>query len=216
MANLSRDHILGKLRGARQPFTDVLPVEERRHMVPTMQSAPAAEMRAHFIEQAEKLACQVHAFSDREEAIEKVMSLLGDDKSALTWSFDHIPLTGLAGAMGQAGIHPADLRDASVRVGITGVDAALAGTGSLLLTSGEGKSRQASLLPITHIAVMTADQIIPDMEAWFTLQRERGIENFADVSNIAIISGPSRSADIAMEMIMGMHGPGAVHVILLD
>jgi len=67
-----------------------------------------------------------------------------------------------------------------------------------------------------HIAVITRDQILPDLEHWVAWQRVNGLPAFNQASNIAIISGPSRTADIAMESILGMHGPGSVHVVILD
>jgi L-lactate dehydrogenase complex protein LldG len=58
--------------------------------------------------------------------------------------------------------------------------------------------------------------ILPGFEDWIADRRAKGIkEAFRDSSNIVLISGPSRTADIAMESIMGVHGPGTVHVIVL-
>jgi len=134
----------------------------------------------------------------------------------LCWDFAHIPLPGLDAALDRAGIAVAPPDDASARVGITGVDAALAATGSLVISSGPGKARQVSLLPLVHIAVVRVDQIVPHMEAWIAALRAAGTDAFAAASSTVIVSGPSRTADIAMELILGMHGPGALHIVLLD
>lgn len=90
-------------------------------------------------------------------------------------TFEHIPLPGLADALNQANISLV-AQDASVRVGLTGVDAALrATTGSVVLLSGNGRPRAASLLPPIHIAVVAASQIVPDLESWWAVQKAAGL-----------------------------------------
>ncbi|MBK9123782.1 MAG: lactate utilization protein [Chloroflexi bacterium] len=107
------------------------------------------------------------------------------------------------------------MRDPSARVGLTGVEAALAGTGSLVVSSGPGKPRFASLLPPVHIAVVRADQILPDVEAWFEQVSASGLTHFRESANVVFITGGSRTADIAQELILGAHGPVEVHVVLI-
>ena len=117
--------------------------------------------------------------------------------------------------MSEHGIEISSGRDASVKVGLTGADAALAATGSLVLLTGKGKPRLVSLLPPVHIAVITRQQIIPDLESLMTEFREKKPDVFQQNSSIMIISGPSRTADIAMQLILGMHGPRELHIIIL-
>jgi L-lactate dehydrogenase complex protein LldG len=134
----------------------------------------------------------------------------------LGWSFDHISLPGLASALESNHIAVADPRDPSIRVGITGADAGLAATGSLVLAAGRDKYRVTSLLPPMHIAVLRSSQILPDLESWIVVQRKHGLDIFRQTSSIVLISGPSRTADIAMQLIMGMHGPAELHIMLID
>ncbi|MCP4415224.1 MAG: hypothetical protein GY805_01285 [Chloroflexi bacterium] len=108
------------------------------------------------------------------------------------------------------------MSDATVLVGITGVDAALAATGSLVMLSGNGRYRAASLLPKTHIAILTANQILPDLESCFSAQEEDAYQKVKQASNLVIVSGSSRTADIAMQLVLGMHNPGELHIILLN
>lgn len=103
-----------------------------------------------------------------------------------------------------------DLIDADV--GITGVDYAIAETGSVLLSAGTGRSRLVSLLPPVHVAVVERGQVVEDLDDLFTLV----IAAHKDTSYMNIISGPSRSADIEQTIITGIHGPKEVHLVLLS
>jgi L-lactate dehydrogenase complex protein LldG len=85
----------------------------------------------------------------------------------------------------------------------------------VVVMSGNGRYRAASLLPPVHIAVVTASQIVPDLESWWALQKAAGLEQIRQHSNIVVITGPSRTADIAMQLVMGMHGPRELHLVLL-
>jgi L-lactate dehydrogenase complex protein LldG len=207
----SRDFILGKLRVARQPFTDIPPVTTRRHMVPEIEGS----LVDRFVEEAQTLSCDVTRCAGPDEALESLLALLGDDRRLLSWDPAFIPLPGLPDALDRAGIEIAPPDDASIRVGVTGVDAALASTGSLLLTAGPGKSRTVSLLPDVHVAVFTTAQIMPNLESWGVARREQGLDDFRQLSNVTIISGPSRTADIAMQLVLGAHGPAALHILIL-
>ena len=149
-------------------------------------------------------------------ALETLLELLGDDKSLISWDVEQIPLPGLKEALDQEGIDLADEKDANVRVGLSGVEAGLAATGSLVVASGAGKYRTASLLPPVHIAVVTRDQVMADLESWLASFDDTAKQELRNASNIVVISGPSRTADIAMQLILGMHGPGELHIILLD
>ncbi|MBI5929576.1 MAG: lactate utilization protein [Chloroflexi bacterium] len=210
----SREEILTRLRAAPKPFTDLSKRDTYLHMVP-IEDKTSAALRKRFVEEAKKLACEVSEPTSHADAIEQILALFGENKSVIAWDFANIPLAGLADALANAGITIADVRDGSVRVGLTGVDAALASTGSMAVGSGPGKPRQASLLPALHIAVLTPDQIIPDLETWFDGQLAKGLEHFRSAAAHVIISGPSRTADIAMELVMGVHGPTRVHIVIL-
>lgn len=97
-------------------------------------------------------------------------------------------------------------------VGITGTFCAIAENGTLMMLSGEDTHATTSLLPETHVAVVPAARVVRSMEdAWDLLRRERG----ALPRQVNFISGPSRTADIEMTLVMGVHGPYRVHVIVV-
>ena len=120
---------------------------------------------------------------------------------------------------------PGERQEAGVRhkaaglsVGITGVDAAFASTGSVVLASGKGKSRSASLLPLHHLMIVPASRIYPTFEDWLrTLRQAVELENFLrHNAQVAFVTGPSKSADIELNLTLGVHGPKVVHAIVVD
>jgi len=97
--------------------------------------------------------------------------------------------------------------------GITGSYCGLAETGTIMLLSGEQTHATTSLLPDTHIALVSASRIVPCMEDAWDLFREE-IGEFPRQVNF--VSGASRTADIEMTLVYGAHGPFRVHVIIVD
>jgi L-lactate dehydrogenase complex protein LldG len=85
----------------------------------------------------------------------------------------------------------------------------IAETGSVVLRSSAEEPRARSLLPEVHVSLLAESRILPDLTALF--ERLEG-----DLpSALAIVTGPSRTADIEQTLIVGVHGPGEVHVVLL-
>jgi L-lactate dehydrogenase complex protein LldG len=99
-------------------------------------------------------------------------------------------------------------------VGITGCFCALAETGTLVLTSGPQTHASTHLLPETHIALVAASRIVRGMEDAFALLRaERGGGEMMPRA-LNMVSGPSRTADIELTLVLGAHGPYRVHIIV--
>jgi L-lactate dehydrogenase complex protein LldG len=99
---------------------------------------------------------------------------------------------------------------AGLVLGVTGAHAALADSGGLVLINGPGRGRLVSLLPFVHVAVVEERRLRPSLAA--LLHEEPGLLDAA--SNVVIVAGPSRTADIEMTLTHGVHGPKHVHVIV--
>jgi L-lactate dehydrogenase complex protein LldG len=165
---------------------------------------------------------QLHTPADDEAAIELVLELIGGDPIVISW--ERLPLPGLTDALARRSVEiviprargdqrAAELAKAEpIRVGITGADAAFATTGTLVLVTDEMQGRLPSLLPPVHIALLRREQLFPRLEDWITVE---GRATLARSSSVAFVSGPSRTGDIEMQLVLGVHGPGAVHVVLL-
>ncbi len=209
----ARRKILDKLREAQRPFTDVKPIKERRHMIVSEDLSPDERMQL-FVSEAEKLGCFIYQL-DQSSAVEQIMELIGGDQSVLSWDENQLPIQELPGTLAFLGVKVARHDAGDVRVGITGISAALAATGSLVLESGAGRHRSTSLLPDVHIALMKAEQILPDLESWQQAQQQLGYPAFTKSSNTTVVTGPSKTADIGHELVKGAHGPREVHIVIL-
>jgi L-lactate dehydrogenase complex protein LldG len=85
----------------------------------------------------------------------------------------------------------------------------LADTGSVVLAAAPEEPRARSLLPDVHVTLLRDDLILPGLDELFAALGD-------DLpSALAIVTGPSRSADIEQKLVVGVHGPGEVHVVLL-
>lgn len=85
---------------------------------------------------------------------------------------------------------------------------ALAETGSVVLAASPEEPRARSLLPEVHVTVVAEDRILPGLDELFQTLG-------ADLpSGLAIVTGPSRSADIEQRLAVGVHGPGEVHIVI--
>ncbi len=93
--------------------------------------------------------------------------------------------------------------------GVSEASWGLADTGSVVLLSSAEEPRARSLLPRVHVSLLHEDRILPGLAELF--------EELGDdlPSSVAIVTGPSRSADIEQRLVVGVHGPGEVHVVLL-
>ena len=182
-------------------------------MIPLGEMTPEQELE-RFIAEAKTLGCFVYQL-DANSAIEQMMEIIGDDPTVLCWDDDELPLAGLHGMLGALGVGIAAPEDGAVRVGLTGVTAALAATGSLVLEGGAGRYRGTSLLPDVHIALMRAEQLLPDLETWQQLQQGEGYPAFTAASSTTMVTGPSKTADIGHQLVKGAHGPREVHIVIL-
>lgn len=195
---------------------------------PTERTAPtAAAMAAAFRENLEPIRGRVHGPLPSGEAIEHLVRLLAEAgaEEVLSWALDQIALPGLGAALAAAGVRCADStvpddplaraaalqRLARTPAGLTGADAGLADTGSLVLGHGPGRPRLASLLPPLHVAVLPVSRLLPGLPAFLAAQPDA----LAASSNFVIVTGPSRTADIELIPVYGVHGPKRLEVLLV-
>ncbi len=101
-------------------------------------------------------------------------------------------------------------------LGITGVDFSLADTGTLVLRTSPDKNRATSLLSPVHVAVMESKQILSSSDELIA-RLLLDLEEKGDLDScLTLITGPSLTADIELNLVIGIHGPRELHVIILE
>jgi L-lactate utilization protein LutC len=156
-----------------------------------------------------------HRVADAAAATAAVVGLLRDRKTrrALLGGSPLLDRLGVVDALRAAGIAVQAAGDAgrdalfAADAGVSGVDHLIAETGSVVLNTRPDQPRAVSLLPPLHVAVATIDQLLPDLFDLF--------EGDDLPSCLQIITGPSKTGDIELKLVTGVHGPGELHVVLL-
>jgi L-lactate dehydrogenase complex protein LldG len=200
----ARDEILSRVRSALGRQTgDPVPAPPPSALA-FVTSSPAERVEA-FQRALEALAGKVAIARTPAEAGDYVRAAV----AGRTFAASNAPI------LARCGIATSDFSRegyAQVDVGITSADYALAATGSLVVLTESSESRLLSLLPPCHIAVITRSRIVENLEELLTLLPEPT----AASSAMVIITGPSRTADIEMLLVRGVHGPGEIHVVIIE
>ena len=100
--------------------------------------------------------------------------------------------------------------------GVSGVEYAIAETGSCAVFQRKGVARIATLAPPVLALVVEESQVLETLDDFFAIVRFKFLTNRSRLPNYYnFISGPSRTADIEQTLTVGVHGPGEVHMIIV-
>jgi len=173
----------------------------------------AAGGQAHVVPDGTAAVSRVLALV-RERAVGRV--LLGRERF-----LDSLPL---APALRTAGVEVVlidSLKEGGQReaffgadLGLSGVDFLIAETGSVALRTRPDQPRSLSLLPPVHIAVAHRGQLVPDLFDLF--EKHLGEHQDGLPACLSLITGPSKTGDIELRLVTGVHGPGEIHVIVVE
>lgn len=174
------------------------------------------------------------------EATQYVTQLAQDLDASLIvrWQSDVLDALEIDASLVQAGIDvhlaappPADALEPEIdaqrqavrerlsraEIGLSGVDYAIAETGTLALSALPGQMRGVSLLPPVHVAVASSEQIVATLADCLALFQDEGPSLPERLSScVSFITGPSRTGDIELSLTIGVHGPGELHLVILD
>jgi L-lactate dehydrogenase complex protein LldG len=192
-----------------------------------------------FIEQAELVHVKVTTVETSLEAGSAIRELVhstepewGDKKQVIAWQHPLVEQLDLEGSLKKDGIdlfitkgsdkpdsaERDDIRRELIRsyIGITAADFCVAQSATLVMRTRSGQPRAVSIVPSIHVAVITIDQILESLEElyfrfkWDRKEKELGLTNC-----MTFISGPSKTADIELQMVFGAHGPRQLYVYVI-
>ena len=102
-------------------------------------------------------------------------------------------------------------------IGVTAADYCVADSATLVMKTKPGRARAASLVPVIHIAVIYADQILASLTELYARLKDDPDYSKTGITNcLTFISGPSKTADIEVVMVHGAHGPREVHLFVIN
>ncbi|MSQ12922.1 MAG: hypothetical protein EXR47_02040 [Dehalococcoidia bacterium] len=196
--------------------------EVRRQLV-----SRRAEAIATLLKMAPLQAWNVVRVATRVEAADAVAAIAAKLGAKTTVRSDHAVFedTPVDAALKERGVESHRLtalgRDtrkdlaARAELGVTGVDWMIAETATAVLVSRKGAPRIASLLPPVHVAVVEASQVVPALGDALALVHGQAAAEKWDGFYVNLVSGPSRTGDIEQTIVIGVHGPGQVHLVLI-
>jgi L-lactate dehydrogenase complex protein LldG len=220
----ARDAILGKVRAALR--ADAGDEARRRKVLARLRNAPAGIVPARgqlppeervklFCQMAERMLATVRRLKRHEDVPKAVASYLrarnlpaeirmgGDPR------LEAMPWDGLRAFTVRRGAS-----DGDDEAGVSYAFGGIAETGTVVMLSGADNPSTINFLPEHHIVVVDAAAIEGDLEAAIAgIRRRFGKGRMPRMVNL--ISGPSRSGDIEQKLVLGAHGPRALHLIVV-
>jgi L-lactate dehydrogenase complex protein LldG len=230
--NSSRDEILGDIRrglyGDRARKGEPPPSREEDRDFRAEVEAISNDnihsddsMLEQFIDELLNVNAEVRRVNSRDELKSSITELVREKEitSFALWESDYLNALGLKSLLKEEGSALRKSSDknalAQAEIGITDVDYAIADTGTLVLLTDGKRPRGVSLLPPIHLAIVREDKLIRNISELFIILKQQ-LDNSSDISScMTFITGPSRTADIELNLTLGVHGPKELYVFIV-
>ena len=207
--NSSRDEILNSIRTTFQSTTRA-PLPSSARIAPRVAGDNDAEI-ALLLSEIDKLGGVTRRIGNKEELQIALRELVEKEKiaKATAWETRELKELGIIETLNGLNITiiPSDAPSralAECDLGITGADAALPETGTLVLRSSHEHPQLVSLLPRVHLALLRPSALRADLQNVFA--------EIKSGKRAVLITGPSRTTDIEKVLTIGVHGPKALNV----
>jgi len=211
-----RQTFLARARGAGPPHS-FRPTVDLFRVPSATPSRPVADLVERFVDSVESVGAQIRRI-DASTSIADVLAEVCATEHVGSAVVSRDPECGDVGAtLATLGIdvRPADgaPTTAAVDLGVTGAAYGIALTGSVVVAADRAGCRTASLLPPVHVAIVRVGRLLATPEELFRHLPRRFPNGMP--SNLVLITGPSRSADIELQLTLGVHGPRSLWVVLV-
>lgn len=218
-----RDVILSRIRASLGPTDDVArrKAVEARLARPVKGVVPARGQ----LEPDARLALFRQKAAEAAATVETVRSCADVPKAIAAWlRARNLPASVRIGSDKRLAAMPWDKQralelrrgpsDGDDETGVSHAFGGIAETGTLVMTSGPENPSTINFLPENHIVVLDARDVDGDLETVMArIRRKFGRGQMPRTVNF--ITGPSRSGDIEQKIILGAHGPRALHIIVV-
>jgi len=174
------------------------------------------QLVAAFLREAEAVGANTVRVS-RDEIAETLLGLLRHDQSVVAAA----GLEGIVEELQRRGVKViSEERGGKAANVLTTADAglgqALAGvatSGTIVIGPGSGIEGLISTLPPHYVALLPAGVIQPDLAAALALMAPL---IGGPGSRVAFVTGPSRTSDIELTPVIGVHGPMRLDIVVVD
>lgn len=210
----SKESILSRIRRSLTGYEAPMPFPEAEEQPLASVFAPSDLSNEEiFAEEFTKLGGKF-VYCDNEGELLENLTNLYDSRSWNEMLCADAYVLNLAQQADLTFIKPSDPNNTTADASITGCEALVARTGSVLLSSKQHDGRVSPVFYPAHIIIAYPDQISSDIgPALETLKVKYGEEL---PSMINLNTGPSRTADIEKTLVVGVHGPGEVFLFYLN
>lgn len=211
----ARDAILGRLKKGQfdQPMPAVTHQDKPGQL-------PTTDLAAKFAEQLAATHAEVRR-CDAQTVIKQAINWMAELDNPVTWVSRGSDIGKQLWSQQPDGVQwvdpdaPMEQDRASVfhdiGLAITGSHSAIYETGTLVLIPDQHEPRTMSLVPPVHLAIVQISSLVARFEDWILRYPE-----CAQHTNVVLVTGPSKTADIQQTLAYGAHGPKRLLVLLVE
>jgi len=178
-------------------------------------------LKIQFMDELAKVNTNVLETYEKDNIKEPLLNLIKEKelKSFSIWESEYLKEINLKQQLKDLGLKLITAKNknriSKADIGITEVDYAIADTGTLVLLTNKNQPRSVSLLPPIHLAIVKPQNLVRNISDLFIILKSK-LQDTEDITScMTFITGPSRTADIELNLTLGVHGPKELYVLIL-
>ncbi len=177
-------------------------------------------LRAQFIDELTNVNTHILEANSADTIKDLLITLIKEKelKSFSIWESEYLKEINLKQNIKSVGLKLISAKNkdriANSEIGITDVDYAIADTGTLVLLTNKNQPRSISLLPPIHLAIVRKENLVRNIKDLFIILKSK-LKDVEDITTcMTFVTGPSRTADIELNLTLGVHGPKELFVVI--